>query len=65
MTSVRSDSHPTCSSRSFALGITLAMITLLGGAGDVLAAPKPKITSATTASGTIGVAFTYQITADQ
>ena len=32
---------------------------------NVLAAPKPKITSSTSASGTVGVPFTYQITADQ
>jgi hypothetical protein len=41
------------------------MFSLLGGTGNILAAPKPKITSATTASGTVGVAFSYQITADQ
>jgi hypothetical protein len=65
MISARSDSQPACSSRSFAVGIALVMISLLGGTGNAFAAPKPKITSPTTDSGTIGVAYSYQITADQ
>ena len=60
-----SDSYQVCSSRSFALRITLVMITLLAAAGTALAAAKPKITSATTRSGNAGVADSYQITADQ
>jgi len=65
MISARSDSQLACSSRSFAVGIALVMISLLGGTGNAFAAPKPKITSPTTDSGTIGVAYSYQITADQ
>jgi hypothetical protein len=54
-----------CPGRTFALGAALLIFALLGGAGDAVAAPKPKITSPTTASGTIGVPFSYPITADQ
>jgi hypothetical protein len=54
-----------CPGRTFALGAALLIFALLGGAGDAVAAPKPRITSPTTASGTIGVPFSYQITADQ
>ena len=43
----------------------LPLVLVLATASGVLAAAKPKITSATTASGTVGVAFSYQITADQ
>src|SRR5207253_6372481 len=57
-------SQPSCSRQRLALGVALLMFALLGGAGNVLAA-KPKITSATTASGTVGIAFSYQITSDQ
>ena len=57
-------SQPTRSRQRFALGVALLMFAFLGGAGTVLAA-KPKITSAITASGTVGVAFSYQIMADQ
>jgi PKD repeat protein len=65
MISAHSSSQPACSSRSFARAVTLVLITLLVAAGNVLAAPKPNITSPTTASGTIGFAFSYQITANQ
>jgi hypothetical protein len=65
MRSARFVSQPTCSRQRFALGVALLIFAFLGGAGTVLAASKPKITSATTASGTVGVAFSYQITADQ
>src|SRR2546426_9066921 len=65
MMPANSHSHQVRSSRSFALRITLVMITLLAAAGNALAAPKPKITSATTRSGNAGVADSYQITADQ
>ena len=65
MKPANSDSHQVCSRRSFALRITLVMITLLAAAGNALAAPKPKITSPTTASGMLTVAFSYQILADQ
>jgi Putative Ig domain len=64
MISARSDSQPACSSRSSALGVALVLIALLAATGNALAA-KPKITSPTTASGTIGLPFSYQITADQ
>src|SRR5438270_13776930 len=65
MNSVRSDSQPVGLTRSFAVGLALVIITLLGVTGNALAAAKPKITSPTTASGTVGIAFSYQITADQ
>jgi len=64
MISARSDSQPACSSRSSALGVALVLIALLAATGNALAA-KPKITSPTTASGTIGLPFSYPITADQ
>ena len=57
-------SRPTFLRQRLALGVALLVFALLGGAGTVLAA-KPKITSATTASGTVGIAFSYQITSDQ
>src|SRR5439155_1795243 len=38
---------------------------LLAAAGNALAAPKPNINSPNTATGTAGVAFSYQITANQ
>ncbi len=60
-----SDSHQVRSKRSFALWITLVMITLLAAGGNALAAPKPSITSPNTGSGTAGVAYSYQITANQ
>src|SRR5437868_10626101 len=65
MISARSDSQPASSNRGFALRFALVMIALLAATGNALAAAKPKITSATTASGTIGLAFSYQIIADQ
>src|SRR5438067_2492535 len=43
----------------------LPALMLLAVASSALAAAKPKITSATTATGQVGVAFSYQITADQ
>src|SRR5437762_2143896 len=46
-------------------GIALATIMLLTAAGNALAAPAPKITSSKTATGQVGVAFSYQITANQ
>src|SRR5947207_2213528 len=46
-------------------GIALATIMLLTAAGNALAAPAPKITSSKTATGQVGVAFSYQVTADQ
>src|SRR5947208_16751458 len=61
----RSASQPASSNRGFFLGLGLVMIVLLGVTGNALAAAKPKITSPTTASGTVGIAFSYQITADQ
>src|SRR6266536_4514273 len=48
-----------------ALTYAMVMITLLAAAGNALAAGTPNITSAGTASGTVGVAFSYQITANQ
>jgi len=65
MISKRLNSRLVFFKQSFALGIGLAIITLVAGANDVFAAPKPKITSPTTANGTVGVPFSYQITADQ
>src|SRR6266480_2972440 len=43
----------------------LPFLFVLAVASSALAAPKPKITSPTTDSGTIGVPYSYQITADQ
>ena len=43
----------------------LPLLVVFAAAGSVLAAPKPKITSPSTSSGTIGVPYSYQITADQ
>src|SRR5204863_7194745 len=43
----------------------LPFLVVVAAASTVLAAPKPKITSATTGSGTVGVPYSYQITADQ
>src|ERR1051326_8276296 len=43
----------------------LPVLILLVAVGSALAAAKPKVTSATTATGQVGVAFSYQITADQ
>src|SRR5205814_7818026 len=54
-----------CVRCGFPLGVVLLIITLLGGSGSALAAPKPKITSPTTDSGTVGVPYAYQIKADQ
>ena len=53
-----------CARRAFTLGVSVTF-ALLVGAGNAVAASKPKITSPTTATGTIGVPFSYQITADQ
>jgi len=64
MRAARFVSQPTYSRQRLAFGFALLMVAFLGGAGTVLAA-KPKITSATTASGTVGIAFSYQITSDQ
>jgi hypothetical protein len=50
--------------RVLVLGVALAITTLVG-AKEAFAAPKPKITSPTTDSATVGVPYTYQITADQ
>src|SRR5438093_8765591 len=65
MISARLNSRPTCSAQGVALRIALAIITLVAAANHVFATSKPKITSPTTASGTVGVLFSYQITADQ
>src|SRR5438067_883790 len=43
----------------------LLLLVIFAAASSALAAPKPKITSPTTACGTTGVPFSYQITADQ
>jgi hypothetical protein len=51
-----------CARRGLALEITLLIITLLGGAGNALAASAPHITSPTTDSGITGVPYSYQIT---
>src|SRR6266487_3560677 len=48
-----------------ALTYAMVMITLLAAAGNALAAGAPNITSSGTATGTVGVAFSYQITANQ
>src|SRR6266487_969708 len=48
-----------------ALTYAMVMITLLAAAGNALAAAAPNITSSGTATGTVGVAFSYQITANQ
>jgi Putative Ig domain len=45
--------------------IVLLATTLLTAAGTALAAPKPRITSPSSDSATIGVPYSYQITADQ
>src|SRR5438093_11842445 len=65
MISARSVPQLAYSSQRFVLGVAVLMIALLAGPGNVLGAPKPKITSPTTSSGTVGVPFSYQITADQ
>src|SRR5438477_7312043 len=44
--------------------VALAIITL-AATNNAFAAPKPKITSPTTDTGTVGVSYSYQITADQ
>src|SRR5438874_11528863 len=41
----------------------LPLVLVIVAAGTALAGPKPVITSPTTASGQVGVAFSYQITA--
>jgi hypothetical protein len=41
----------------------LPLVLVMVAAGTALAGPKPVITSPTTASGQVGVAFSYQITA--
>src|SRR5947207_14569510 len=64
MRAARFVSQPTYSGQRLAFGVALLMVAFLGGAGTVLAA-KPKITSATTASGTVGITFSYQIISDQ
>ena len=43
----------------------LPFLFVLAVASSAVAAPKPKITSPATSSGTIGVPYSYQITADQ
>src|SRR6184192_511635 len=43
----------------------LPFLFVLAVASSALAAPKPRITSPTTDCGTIGVPYSYQITADQ
>jgi putative Ig domain-containing protein len=48
-----------------AFAIALLTAALLVAAGSVVAAPKPKITSPTSDSATVGVPYSYQITADQ
>src|SRR5437870_6150086 len=65
MISAQLNSRLACPTQSFALGIALAIVTLLCGADNAFAAPKPKITSPTSDNGTVGVAYSYQITADQ
>src|SRR4029077_14048383 len=50
---------------SFARTLALVGILFGVGLGDAIAAPKPKITSAASDSATIGVPYSYQITADQ
>jgi Putative Ig domain len=50
--------------RGFVSGVALTIITLTA-ANSAYAAPKPKITSPTTDSATVGTAYSYQITADQ
>ena len=54
-----------CPGPAFAFGAALFAFALLGGAGNAVAAPRPRITSPTTDSGTVGVPYSYQITADQ
>ena len=65
MISKRLNSQLVSSRRSVGLGIAFAIITLVVGANHAFAAPKPKITSPTTDSATVGVPYSYQITADQ
>src|SRR2546423_663100 len=43
----------------------LPLVVIFAAASTAIAAPKPKITSPTTSNGTIGVPYSYQITADQ
>src|SRR2546430_9666948 len=50
--------------RVFVLGVVLAIITF-AAVNNTLAAPKPKITSPTTSTATVGTPYSYQITADQ
>src|SRR2546425_448707 len=45
--------------------ITIGSVLAMSIATTAFAAPAPKITSSKTASGQVGVAFSYQITADQ
>src|SRR2546425_4939975 len=45
--------------------ITIGSVLAMSLATTAFAAPAPKITSSKTATGQVGVAFSYQITADQ
>jgi Putative Ig domain len=65
MISGRPNSQLICSSRHVAIGITLVLLVLVAAIDNAFAAPKPRITSPTTDSGTVGLPYSYQITADQ
>jgi PKD repeat protein len=64
MTLAGSQPQSSRSIRSVALGVTLLMIVLLGGAGGALAA-APKVTNSSITSGYVGVPYSFQITSDQ
>jgi hypothetical protein len=63
MMSARYHMQLDCSSRSLPLLIILVMITLLATKSNMLAAGQPPVVTSGTASGTVGVAFSYQIIA--
>jgi hypothetical protein len=65
MISGRSNSQLICSKRHVAVGITLVLLALLAAIDNASAAPRPRITSAITDGGTVGLPYSYQITADQ
>jgi hypothetical protein len=50
---------------TYAMKKAALFLLVLAAASSALGAPKPKITSPPTSSGTIGVPYSYQITADQ
>ena len=65
MISGSSNSRPAIAGTRLVFGIAVLAMALFAVASTAFAAPKPKITSPTSDSGTIGVPYSYQITADQ